>query len=129
MKQVVLKINGLKMVNFDPTKFLAKMNLSYEVSGEKKSVMLNINLTQRTETIVDGIINFVRSQGKKDVDERDDILDQLYSKNLVNEEKVEEILFRYFAKLCEKVKFMKTNKNHVDHMKFYQDIKASSISL
>ena len=125
MKQVVLKINGLNTVGFDPIKFISRMSLNYEVSGQKKSALINVGLMQKSDAIVESILNFVMSQGRQDVDERDDILDQVYSKNLVNEDKTEERLYNYFAKLCEKAKFMKANKNHVDHMKMYQEIKGS----
>ncbi len=129
MKQVVIQVNGLKMVNFDSGTYVAKMKLSYVVDGKASETLLNLDLKNKSEGIVAGLIGFVKRQANQNVDERDDILDQLYIKKLIDEERIEEKLSHYFIKLCEKVKFMKSNKNHVDHMKFYQEIKASGISL
>lgn len=128
MRQVILEINGLEMVNFSPNNHHGKMNLCYSVDGERKVQIVNFDLTQKIENIVYSILKFVKSQGEQDVDE-DDLISSLFVKKLMNEEKIEERLLNFFAKVCENVRFMKMDKNHINYMKMFHEVKGSKILL
>jgi len=129
MGRVVIKINGLEMVNFDPLTLKSSMNLNYDINGEKQKQIINVDLTRKSEILVEGIMRFIKSQGANCNDERDDILENLYSRDITNIDKAEEKLLIYLSKLCEKIRFMKNNKNPTEHMKLYHEINGSKITL
>ncbi|MBT3866033.1 hypothetical protein HOF78_02955 [Candidatus Woesearchaeota archaeon] len=128
MRQVILEINGLEMVNFSPNNYNGEMNLSYTVDGEKKVQVVRFDLTRKIEILVGSILKFVKSQGDQDVDE-DDLVGSLFVKRLKDEDKIEERLLNFFAKLCEKVRFMKMDKNHVNYMKIFHEVRGSKVVL
>tara|TARA_Y100000310_G_C20572714_1_gene758852 strand:+ start:873 stop:1262 length:390 start_codon:yes stop_codon:yes gene_type:complete len=128
MNQVLLNIDGLEMVSFDPSNYNAKMNLFYAVDGEKFVQKVNFDLTRKSNLLASSVISYVKSQGEMEID-KDNFVDSLFVKKLINEEKIDEMLFMYFSKLCEKVRFLKINKNHSDYMKLYDEIKTSCLSL
>ena len=128
MRQVILEVNSLEMVNFSPKNYNGEMNLNYSVDGERKVQTVRFDLTRKIEPIVGSILKFVKTQGNQDVDE-EDLVGSLFVKKLMNEEKVEERLLNFFAKLCEKVRFMKMDRNHVNYMNMFHEVKGSKISL
>ncbi len=128
MKDIPLAINRLEMVSFDPQKFIATMRLTYNVNGETKTQVVTMDITKKAETLTTSIINFVKSQANQDIDE-DNLIDTLFVKHFHQEERVEERLNNHFAHICEKVRFMKINKNHADYMKFYHTIQDSHLVL
>ena len=116
------------MVSFDPKNYNAKMKLSYGIDKEKFAQIVNFNLTRKSDLLASSVISYVKSQGEREIDE-DNFVNSLFVKKLVNEEKIDERLFMYFSKLCEKVRFLKINKNHSNYMKLYDEIKTSCLSL
>ncbi len=128
MKQVILEVNALEMVNFDPRAFKGSMNLIYSVDGQKIKRLVNFDFAKSKESIVKSILNFVKSQGEQEVDE-DDFIGSLFVKKMVDEEKVEERLINFFAKISEKVKLMRIDKNHGNYMNMYHEVKGSKIYL
>tara|TARA_Y100000310_G_scaffold332606_1_gene408517 strand:+ start:1357 stop:1746 length:390 start_codon:yes stop_codon:yes gene_type:complete len=128
MKQVLLNIEGLEMVKFDPKNYNAKMKLSYGIDEERFAEIVNFDLTRKSDLLASSVISYVKSQGEREIDE-DNLVNSLFVKKLVNEEKVDERLFMYFSKLCEKVRFLKINKNHANYMQLYDEIKTSCLSL
>ncbi len=128
MRQIILELNGLEMIKFSPNDFRGIMDLSYSVDGLKKNQTINLDLTRKVEGMVAGILKFVKSQGEQDVDE-DDLIGSLFVKKLINEEKVEEKLLNFFSKVCEKVRFMKRDKNHANFMKMFHEVEGSKIIL
>jgi len=128
MKEVTIRIKGLEMSRFDPQKFSCKAILIYEIGKDEKRQTLHLDLLQKSEALARGIMDFVKSQVIQEEDP-DDILESFVIKKFFNEEKTEERLLIHFAKLCEKARFMKVNKNHKDYMKYYHEIMGSNISL
>ncbi|MDP3917008.1 MAG: hypothetical protein Q8Q42_01855 [Nanoarchaeota archaeon] len=128
MKQVIIELKSLETVNFEPKGSLAKMSFSYAIDGRSFTKMLNFDLNKKPEVIINGLLNFVKSEASLDTDE-DDLLGSMYVKKVVDEEKIEERLFMFFSKIVEKNKFMKINRTHSDYMKLYQEINGSKIFL
>jgi hypothetical protein len=127
MKDVVIKLHGVEMQNFDCRTCTAKMVIFYDIDDNSIKKVVNFDLNKKSEIIVNSILNFLKSQANVDVD-GDDIVSNIFVKKFVNEENVEEKLIVYFSKLRENVKFMKINNNHADYMKLYDQIKTSKIS-
>lgn len=128
MKQVIIKVNSLEMVNFDPKTSVVKMDFCYDIDGQNFKKIINFDLNKKPEMMVNGLLNFIKSEANLDVD-GDDVLGSMYIKKVIDEEKVEERLFMFFSKLIEKHKFMKHNRTHADYMKLYQEINGSKIFL
>ena len=128
MKEVIINLHGIEMMDFEARDYVAKMVVCYSIDGERVKKCVNFDLTRRAESIVQSILTFLKSQADLDINE-DDIVSSLFVKRFVNEEKIEERLVNYFAKLCENVRFLKINKNHANYMKLYDQIKISKISL
>ena len=128
MKQVLLNIERLEMVSFDPSNYNAKMKLAYSVDEEKFLQTVNFDLTRKSDLLASSVISYVKSQGEREID-KDNFVDSLFVKKLINGEKIDEMLFMYFSKLCENVRFLKINKNHSNYMKLYDEIKTSCLSL
>jgi hypothetical protein len=127
MKEVVIKLHGIEMQEFDCRTSNAKMVLSYSVDDKGIKNVVNFDFSKTSEIIVKSIFNFLKSEANMDI-KGDDIISSIFVKRFVNEEKIEERLINYFSKLREKVKFMKINKTHTDFMKLYDEIKISKIS-
>ncbi len=128
MRQVVLKVNGLEMVNFSPNDFHGEMNLRYSIDGEEKVQTVRFDFTRKIELLVASILRFIKSQGEQDIDE-DDVIGSLFVKKLVDEDRVEERLLNFFAKICENVRFMKMDRNHVNYMKIFHEVRGSKLIL
>lgn len=128
MKQVILEVNGLEMVNFSPNDFHGEMNLTYSVDGCRRVQTVRFDFTRKIELLVASILKFVKSQGEQEVDE-DDVIGSLFVKKLVDEEKVEERLLNFFSKVCENVRFMKMDRNHVNYMKIFHEVRGSKLIL
>ncbi len=116
------------MVEFDPSKFVGKMNLSYSVNDARKNQAVNFDLTKKSEVLVSSVINFLKSQGNPRT-EKEDFVENLHMKMLIDEAKVEERLWNFFARVGEKVRTMKRDRDHSNYMKLFNDIRVSKISL
>jgi len=128
MKEVIIKLKAIETINFNPQKFESRMNIKYNIDGENFERLVVFDLTAKAEGIVARILKFLKSQAEQDTDE-DDLIESLFVKKLVDEEKIEERLLNYFGRLCEKIRFIRRDKNHADYMKLYDEIRMSKISL
>jgi len=128
MKEVVLTIDTLAIVNFEPNNNRGAFLIHYSKDKEHHTLEKSYAL-DHPEPIVQDLLKEVKQQGKMELTDDDDILGSLFIIRLLNEDAVEEKLHNFFARLCEKAKTMKHMRTHTEYMKLFDEIKIKELHL
>ncbi len=128
MKQVILKLHGIKLQNFDPNSGNAKFRIEYSVDGDHRTFEEKMVL-DKPKPLVRKIFAFVKEEGNVDLSDVDDFVGSLFVKTLVNEEQIEETILNFFSRLCEQARVLKKESDHATYMKIFDEIKISELRL
>jgi len=114
MHKTTIEINKIQIENFQPKGTKANIIVNFTKNNEKnqlnKEFILKepFNLTRK-------ILISIKSTGKFIIEsESDDILENIYITELINEEEIEERLLNFFKKLC-------TSVSELKHMRIAKD--------
>ncbi|MBI1973078.1 hypothetical protein HYS50_03665 [Candidatus Woesearchaeota archaeon] len=128
MKDVILTMEKLTIASFDPKEGRGRFVIHFSKDNEHHSFEKEYTLTH-PEPIVEDLLREVKQRGKIHIDDYDDLIGSIFVVRLLNEDAVDEKLFNFFARLCEKIKMMKHLKNHAEYMKLYDEIKIKELQL
>ncbi len=128
MKDVQLRMETLTIAQFDPKAGTARFLVSFSKDKEQQSFEKQYTLTH-PEPIAQDILKEVKQRGKLEITDADDIIGSIFVVRLLDEDNVDEKLFNFLARLCEKVKAMQHMKHHADYMKLYDEIKIKVLDL
>jgi len=126
MKEIILKIKEMKLEEFDAPGNKAKFSVVYFVDEREVKNIVLVNFKEKLEDISEGILKMVKSGVSVKADESD-FVGSLFVKRLVNDDKVWEKIYNYLAKVCDKLRALKNEKNHADYMKLYHELRGSSL--
>jgi len=127
MHKTTIEINKIQIENFQPKGTKANIIVNFTKNNEKnqlnKEFILKepFNLTRK-------ILISIKSTGKFIIEsESDDILENIYITELINEEEIEERLLNFFKKLCTSVSELKHMRIAKDYMKKVDQIKTTKL--
>ena len=128
MKDIILVVEKLTISNFDPKQSTGTFKIHFRKDNEQQTFEKQYLLSQ-PEPIVEDILKEVKQRGKMEIQDYDDLIGSIFVVRLKDEDAVDEKLFHFIARLCEKIKTMKHMKSHGEYMKLYDEIKIKSLDL
>lgn len=128
MKDVILVVEKLTISHFDPKQSTGTFKIHFRKDKEQQSFEKQYALSH-PEPIVEDILKEVKQRGKMEILDSDDIIGSIFVVRLLDEDNVDEKLFHFIARICEKIKTMKHMKSHGEYMKLYDEIKIKSLDL
>lgn len=126
MKETILHMEKVSLAQFDPKEGVGHFLIHFKKDNEQQQFEKQYIL-DHPEPIVQDIIKEVKQRGKMQIDDYDDLLGSIFVVRLMDEDNVDEKLFNFFARLCEKAKAMKRMKNHAEYMKLFDEIKIKEL--
>ncbi|GEM_PF-854600 len=128
MKDVLLRVEKLTISQFDPKQGIGTFILHFSKDKEHQTFEKKYAL-EHPEPIVQDILKEIKQRGKIEIDDYDDLIGSIFVVRLQDEDNVDEKLFHFFSRLCEKAKAMKHMKSHAEYMKLYDEIKIKELNL
>lgn len=128
MKEVILKISRIDILNFDPKESKADLKISFLKSNEENNILKNYKL-ENPELIVEDILKSIKKEGKIEIEDEDDLLGSIFVIRLLEEEKIEEKISAFLARLCEKSRLLKKEKNYQTYMRLFDEMKTQKLTL
>src|SRR3989344_3298651 len=101
MKDVILAVEKLSLSQFDPKQGTGTFKIHFRKDSEQQTFEKQYALSQPEPIVAD----------------------------ILEEDNVDEKLFNFIARLCEKIKTMKHMKSHGEYMKLYDEIKIKELRL
>ena len=128
MKQAIIIVKEVKIQEYSPKENSAALKISYLCDAELQSMYKKVTL-KNPEELTEEILRDIRLRSKIELSETDDPLGSIFVVHLHEEDRVEEKLFNFLAKVCEKCRYLKHVSNHQEYMKIYDEIKIQRIAL
>ncbi|MBS3144316.1 hypothetical protein J4208_01910 [Candidatus Woesearchaeota archaeon] len=128
MKDVILAVEKLSLSQFDPKQGTGTFKIHFRKDSEQQTFEKQYALSQ-PEPIVADILKEIKHRGKMEIQDYDDLIGSIFVVRLLDEDNVDEKLFNFIARLCEKIKTMKHMKSHGEYMKLYDEIKIKELRL
>lgn len=117
----------IEVTNYQPRTNAASLKISYQRDNDPQSMYKDFVLAN-PEELATAIIKDLKERSKMEILEADDPLGSIVVLDFFDEEKIEEKLFNFLAKLCEKTRYLKHITNHQEYMKIYDEIKIQKAS-
>lgn len=127
MKKTTIALKQIEMKNYQPRTSTASLKISYQRDNELESMYKDMPLTDAQE-LTKQIIQELKTRCKIELSENDDLLGSIFVIHFYDEDAVEEKLFKFMAKLCEKSRFLKHTNNHSEYMKLFDELKVQRAS-
>ena len=127
MKKTVISLKGIELKNYQPKTNTASLRIIYARDEEQESMYKDLALND-AEELTKTIIKELKDRSKIELSESDDPLGSIFIIHFADEDRIEEKLFTFMAKLCEKARFLKHVSNHSEYMKIYDEIKVQRAS-
>jgi hypothetical protein len=127
MKKTTVALKQIEMKNYQPKNNLASLKISYQRDNEVESMYKDFTLADANE-LTKQIIQELKSRSKLELSESDDLLGSIFVIHFYDEDAIEEKLFKFMGKLCEKARFLKHTTNHNEYMKLFDDLKVQRAS-
>lgn len=128
MREVRIALVSLKLEEFLPTEAAATLKINYKIDNAEDSITKKFKL-QDPEAITEEILKEIKAKGKIEIQDEDDFLGSLFVIRMLNEEKAEEMLFNFFARLCDKVRILKHTTNSREYMRLFDEIKITEMKI
>lgn len=129
MEKTTIQINKVQLENFQPKQETTDIKVTYQKNNEEKTITENIKLKD-PYNITRKLLIKIKSKGKFIVEEEsDNILENIYVTQLLNEEQVEEQLLLFFRTLCQKIQILRTKKIAKEYLKQIDQIKTEKLIL
>ena len=127
MKKCVVALKQIEIKNYLPKTNSASLKISYQRDAEIESMYKDVVLND-AEELTKNIIKELKNRSKIELSESDDPLGSIFIIHFYDEDKIEEKLFNFLGKLCEKARYLKHITNHNEYMKVYDEIKVQRAS-
>ena len=127
MKKTVIALKKIEVTNYQPRTNAASLKIAYQRDNDLQSMYRETTLAN-PEELTAAIIQDLKSRSKMEILEADDPLGSIVVLDFYDEDKIEEKLFNFLAKLCEKARNLKHLTNHQEYMKMYDEIKVQRAS-
>jgi len=128
MQEIVLSLEKLQLTRFDTKTLRGLFTLSYTKNDQKDTFTKEFAL-EKSEPIVEDIIKTLKALAKIEVRPGDALMGSMFVIRLLREDKLEEKLYTFFVKVCEKARMLKRETDHVEYMKLYDDIRMQQLIL
>lgn len=129
MHKTILKINKININNFQPKDTKADITINFTKNQEPKTITKEFILKEPF-TLTRKLMLAIKSQGKFIVEgESDDILENIYITQFIDEEETEEKLLNFFKKLCTQVSELKHQKIAREYMRKVDKIKTLKLEI
>lgn len=129
MQKTTIQIKKLELENFQPKTQTTDIKVTFQKNNETNTISENIkikdpyNLTRK-------LLIKIKSKGKFIIEqESDNILENIYITQLLNEEETEEKLLLFFKTLCQKIQTLRGTKIAKEYMKQINQIKTEKLIL
>ncbi len=126
MREVVLRLDRLEVTRFDPRTLIASIRIAYAKDNQQEQFEMQHDLTTKSEAVTEQIVRELKKRGSIDIDD-DDVLNTLYVKKFINEDKAEKRMLLFFAKLYERCRVIAREKNHTRYMQLLDEIQHLSV--
>ncbi len=127
MKETILELASVHVTQFDPKEGVGEFMIGY-LKNKRPVQYAKKLVVEHPEGIVEDILLEVKRREKIEISDTDDILGSIFIIRLKDEEKTEEKLYNFFARLCEKTRTIKNLKDHSQFMKMLDEIKSQKIT-
>ena len=127
MKKTIVSLKGIEVKNYQPKTNTASLRIIYGKDNEQESMYKDAILNS-AEELTKSIIKDLKDRSKIELSESDDPLGSIFIIHFYEEDKIEEKLFNFLGKLCEKARYLKHISNHQEYMKIYDEIKVQRAS-
>ena len=127
MKQSIVSLKKIEIQNFLPKTTIASIKISYTRDNQQESMYKDILLSD-AEKLTEALIREIKDRCKIELAETDDPLGSIFIVKFQDEEKTEEKLYNFLAKICEKSRYLKHMSNHQEYMKIYDEIKIQRMN-
>ncbi len=124
----MLEIKRVDILNFDPRTNIARCGVKYTRNTALKSLVIDFKM-DNASAIAQNLISTIKEQEKEN-DASEEIVDDIKINVLtefVNEEGIEDMVFNFFARLCDKTRRLKHEKNHVEYMKMFDQVRMEKL--
>lgn len=128
MREVILKLERVEVAKFDPRSLKAELKVSYSKDSTSHSFIIQHNLTTKSEGVVQEIIRELKKRGNIETDSND-LLQSMYVKKFLNEDRTEERMLLFFSKLYERGRLISREKDHTKYMKLLDEIQHHQIMI
>jgi len=129
MREVILKLDSLEVSRFDPKALKASIRIFYTKDNARQSFEITHALATKSEVITNEIIKELKKKGSIETEDNDDILQSIYVKKFLNEDKAEERLLLFFSKLYERGRLISREKNHARYMNMLDEIQHHKMTI
>ena len=129
MREVVLKLDGLEVSKFDPRALKANIKVFYIKDNARQSFEITHALATKSEVITNEIIKELKKKGSIETENSDDVLQSIYVKKFLNEDKSEERLLLFFSKLYERGRLISRERNHTKYMNILDEIQHYKMTI
>ena len=128
MQEIVLTLEKVRLQHFDVKTLQGTLHLTY-TTNERPNDFTKSFVFQKAEPLVKDIIQTLKTLGKVEVRPGDELVGSMFVIRLLNEDKLEEKLYNFLAKLCEKARALKRATNHKDYMQLFDDLRMQELVL
>lgn len=126
MRETTIALKGIEVQDFLPKTSDTTIKVTY-VCGNTSSSFTKVIRLEKPELLTETIIKEIKQKGKIECNETDDAIKRMQVIHFHNEDKIEEKLFTFLAKLCEKNRYLRHITNHAEYMKIFDEIKIKKI--
>ncbi len=116
------------MEGYEPRDGGASIKVSYNRDGQEENMYKKVKI-ENPEKLCGEIVKDVKGRCKLEMSEVDDLVGSIFVIRVVDEDKTEEKLFNFFAKVCDKVRMLRHTRDHVMYMRLYDEIKMEKMKL
>ena len=129
MREVVLKLDSLEVSKFDPRTLKASIRVFYTKDSTRQSFEVIHSLATKSKVIASEIIKELKKKGSIETEDNDDVLQSIYVKKFINEDKAEERLLLFFLKLYERGRLISRERNHTKYMSILDEIQHHKMTI
>ena len=123
MKKCVVALKKVEITNFMPKTSTVSLKVSYQRDNEQESMYKDVVISN-PEELTAAIIKELKDRSKTELSESDDLMGSIFVIYFYDEDRIEEKLFNFLAKISEKARYLKHVTNHQEYMKTFDEIKV-----
>ena len=128
MKKTIIQFKAMTPVDMQINTETWGFKVSFLQDGAPQSFVEKFTLADPVKR-AEGLIKKMKSYAKVEVTEADDLIGSLIVTEFLDEERIEEVLAKFFLRLSERMRILKRTTNHTEYMKLYDQVRTEKLVL
>ena len=129
MKETKFKLEKIELSDFDVRSGIGTLKISFFKNQVKDLLVKQYDLREYPVTVSKILTDIKKKDSIIVENDEDDILGSLFVIRFENEDEIEEKLLSFFAKVSDKMKFMKKTQDARTYMKLYNELKTTKLEV